>query len=56
MMRRALTDREPPHSRRRKYVGTCNGVVLLADEIFYSSTTVVLVNPAVAGSEQEVRI
>ena len=28
-LRRALIDREPPHRRRRKYVGTCNGVVLL---------------------------
>ena len=28
-LRRALIDREPPHRRRRKFVGTCNGVVLL---------------------------
>ena len=57
-LRRALIDREPPHRRRRKFVGTCNGVVLRAGECesFYSSTTVVLFNPAVAGSEQEVRI
>ena len=57
-LRRALIDREPPHRRRHKYAGTCNGVVLRAgeSESFYSSTTVVLFNPAVAGSEQEVHI
>ncbi|CAN6236092.1 unnamed protein product [Urochloa humidicola] len=57
-LRRALIDRDPPHINitRQRYAGTCNGVVVLAADSFYSSTTVVLFNPAVAGSEEVVGI
>ncbi|CAL5069704.1 unnamed protein product [Urochloa decumbens] len=55
-LRRALIDRDPAYSCRRRYAGTCNGVVVLAAESFHSSTTVVLFNPAVAGSEEVVGI
>ncbi|CAO2043526.1 unnamed protein product [Urochloa humidicola] len=52
-LRRALIDRDPARSCRQRYAGTCNGVVVLAAERFYpASTTVVLFNPAVAGSEE----
>jgi hypothetical protein len=53
-LRRALIDRETMDSRRQRYVGTCNGVVILATECFYSNRTVVLLNPAIAGSEEVV--
>ncbi|CAN6269100.1 unnamed protein product [Urochloa humidicola] len=55
-LRRALIDRETLHSSRQRYAGTCTGVVVLAAESFCSSTTVVLLNPAIAGSEDVVGI
>ncbi|CAN6249955.1 unnamed protein product [Urochloa humidicola] len=55
-LRRALIDRETLYSSRQRYAGTCNGVVVLAAESFYFSTTVVLLNPAIAGSEDVVGI
>ncbi|KAG2568392.1 hypothetical protein PVAP13_7NG024072 [Panicum virgatum] len=40
-----------------KYVGTCNGVILLAPERFDGcGASIVLFNPAIAGSEEAVRM
>ncbi|KAF8702275.1 hypothetical protein HU200_033043 [Digitaria exilis] len=55
-LRRPLIDREAKVSSRQRYAGTCNGVVVLAADSFYSSTTVVLFNPAITGSEVVVGI
>nr|CAB3485599.1 unnamed protein product [Digitaria exilis] len=56
-LRRPLIDREPQVSSRQRYAGTCNGVVVLAADSFYSSTTtVVLFNPAITGGEVVVGI
>jgi hypothetical protein len=44
------------HNSRQRYVSTCNSVIVLVVESFYSTTTAVLLNPAIDDSEEVVGI
>ncbi|KAF8651771.1 hypothetical protein HU200_063289 [Digitaria exilis] len=52
-LRYSLVDRRCMY---RKYVGTCNGVILLAQSNGTSSSSILLFNPAIAGGEVEVEL
>ncbi|KAL6651299.1 hypothetical protein ACP70R_010224 [Stipagrostis hirtigluma subsp. patula] len=54
-LRRALIERQPTlDGNYLRYVGPCNGIVLVAPRRFHGATSVVLFNPALAGGEDEV--
>ncbi|KAG2574357.1 hypothetical protein PVAP13_7KG325800 [Panicum virgatum] len=52
-LRYSLIDRD---RRYRRYVGTCNGIILMAPESFDRCASILVFNPAVAGSEQVVSL
>ncbi|KAL6651298.1 hypothetical protein ACP70R_010223 [Stipagrostis hirtigluma subsp. patula] len=53
-LRRAFIEGEPTYWDSLRYVGTCNGVVLLAPGCFDGAAPIVLFNPTVAGGEEVV--